>query len=124
MLHSFQNEEVIDKVTLPNVVYNLSKTVNSGITAGIEDEVATVSIDSDSVSLDTLSKVSFYCGDWGSLPSKLLNSEETLNKFESSQSEKFDLILSCETIYNTINYDKLIGTFKSCLKSDGVMYPL
>ena len=52
----------------------------------------------------------FFCGDWGSL-AKLLSEE--LGK------EKFDLILTSETIYNLENQPKLVSIFKKFLKSGG-----
>lgn len=37
--------------------------------------------------------------------------------------EKFDIILTSETIYNNRNYVKLVDVFKKFLKEGGVMYP-
>ncbi|CAG9562030.1 unnamed protein product [Danaus chrysippus] len=51
----------------------------------------------------------FYSGDWASFD-KLL------------ASEKFDIILTSETIYNQNNYEKLIKLFENRLNVNGVVY--
>lgn len=54
----------------------------------------------------------FFSGDWASLEG-LLSSEL------KEEEEKFDLILTSETIYNVDNQPKLISIFKKLLKRDG-----
>ena len=49
----------------------------------------------------------FFSGDWGSLESNILRKE--IKKEE----DKFDLILTSETIYNIENQSKLISIFKT-----------
>lgn len=98
----------------------------------------------DDATLDELKqRVQFFTGDWGSFPAVLSNSTTSnectaISSKESDTSQrscdiscvtvpeesKFDMILASETIYNTENYDKLLNIFTSCLKPDGVMYPL
>ncbi|XP_053675984.1 histidine protein methyltransferase 1 homolog [Anopheles nili] len=52
--------------------------------------------------------VRFYSGDWGSFTEKYHN--------------KYDLILTSETIYSTQNYPKLLELFDQKLEPDGVVY--
>lgn len=52
----------------------------------------------------------FYSGDW-------------LNYLlKTSDGEKFDVILTSETIYNVQNYDKIIKVLKTKMKPSGVCY--
>lgn len=55
-------------------------------------------------------KCRFYSGDWSNYISKTANDE------------KFDFILTSETIYNVQNYEKLIECIKTKLKPTGVCY--
>lgn len=52
----------------------------------------------------------FYSGDWTNYAEK------------TSDGEKFDFILTSETIYNIQNYDKIINIIKTKLKPTGVCY--
>ncbi|XP_047532968.1 histidine protein methyltransferase 1 homolog [Vanessa atalanta] len=52
----------------------------------------------------------FYSGDWASFDQLL------------EESEKFDIILTSETLYNVKNYDKLIALFQHRLKDEGIIY--
>lgn len=52
----------------------------------------------------------FYSGDWSNYASK------------TADEEKFDFILTSETIYNVNNYDKIINVLKTKLKPTGVCY--
>lgn len=62
-------------------------------------------------SISTLKgKCRFYSGDWSNYISKTTNDE------------KFDFILTSETIYNVQNYEKLIECIKTKLKPTGVCY--
>jgi len=56
----------------------------------------------------------YYSGDWASL-------EDILEKKILTEEDKFDLILSSETIYNVSNQSKLVSIFKKFLKSSGVV---
>lgn len=59
---------------------------------------------------DINSKVEFYSGDWESFNDLL----------SEDNNEKYDLILTCETIYNTENQSKLHKIFTRHLKTTGV----
>lgn len=52
----------------------------------------------------------FYSGDWSNYAEK------------THDSEKFDFILTSETIYNVQNYDKIINIIKTKLKPTGICY--
>lgn len=55
-------------------------------------------------------KCRFYSGDWSNYIEKTVDDE------------KFDFILTSETIYNVQNYDKLINCIKTKLKPTGTCY--
>ncbi|XP_045448372.1 histidine protein methyltransferase 1 homolog [Melitaea cinxia] len=57
-----------------------------------------------------IKKCKFYSGDWASF-NKLLD-----------ESEKFDIILTSETLYNPSNYNKLISLFKDRLSDNGDIF--
>lgn len=57
-----------------------------------------------------IKKCKFYSGDWASFD-KLLD-----------ESEKFDIILTSETLYNPSNYNKLISLFKHRLSNNGDIF--
>ncbi|XP_011300889.1 histidine protein methyltransferase 1 homolog [Fopius arisanus] len=57
----------------------------------------------------------FYSGDWAAF------SELFSNKYLLEE-QKYDFILSSETIYNAENHEKLYQVFKKCLKKDGIGY--
>ena len=57
-------------------------------------------------------KTRFFAGDWASF-------EEIVLPEMVREEEKFDLILTSETIYNTDNQHKLISIFKNFLKKNG-----
>ena len=59
---------------------------------------------------ENFSKCAFYSGDWDNF------------RDMTSDQEKYDIILTSETIYNPENYLKLINFFKMRLKSDGKVY--
>lgn len=52
----------------------------------------------------------FYSGDWSNYVNKTVDDE------------KFDFILTSETIYNVQNYEKIIKLLKTRLKPNGVCY--
>ncbi|EDW63849.1 histidine protein methyltransferase 1 homolog [Drosophila virilis] len=86
------NKDVLEKITIPNVLLNLNETLT------------------DDEKIDQLQKKSnFYAGDW----SYFTTLTENL--------EKYDIILTSETIYNMENQQKLLDTFKKRLKSDGIV---
>ncbi|XP_050536929.1 histidine protein methyltransferase 1 homolog [Daktulosphaira vitifoliae] len=55
--------------------------------------------------IKNVTKCKFFCGDWES--------------YNSLNEDKYDLILTSETIYNVNSYDKLIKLFKNKLKPTG-----
>uniref|UniRef100_A0A182NEC6 protein-histidine N-methyltransferase n=1 Tax=Anopheles dirus TaxID=7168 RepID=A0A182NEC6_9DIPT len=57
---------------------------------------------------DPVGAVKFYSGDWGSFTEKC--------------HDKYDLILTSETIYSTHNYAKLLELFDRKLETGGVVY--
>lgn len=57
---------------------------------------------------EDLSRCKLYHGDWSSLTNVAQN--------------KFDIILTSETIYNVANYNKLMSVFKTFLKPSGCVY--
>jgi len=86
----FQNKDVLEKITMPNVLLNYKDTLT-------DDEKINL--------LQTESN--FYAGDW----SHFADLTQDL--------EKYDVILTSETIYNIENQQKLLDTFKNRLKPDG-----
>ncbi|KAM7354465.1 histidine protein methyltransferase 1 homolog [Cochliomyia hominivorax] len=90
------NKDVLEKITLPNVILNsISPKENE------EDEET---YDIERVEENTR----FFSGDWKKW------SESTKND------EKFDIILTSETIYNPQNHQKLLNCIYDKLKPNGV----
>ncbi|XP_039501656.1 histidine protein methyltransferase 1 homolog [Drosophila santomea] len=86
------NKDVLEYITYPNILLNLEDSLS-------EDE-----------KLKFLDKsTTLYSGDW-------TNFAEL-----SRNEEKYDLILTSETIYNIENQQKLLDTFAGRLKSEGVV---
>lgn len=86
----FQNKDVLEKITMPNVLLNYKDTLK-------DDEKLNL--------LQTESN--FYAGDWSHFAEL------------TKDLEKYDIILTSETIYNIENQQKLLDTFQTRLKSDG-----
>lgn len=112
---------MIEHVTIPNVVLTLCRNHRESASP----DAPGTSLDLTAAGL--VSKASFFSGDWGSLTEVLLSGhtknavpEETR---DSRQDEKFDLILTSETIYNPECHLKLLHLLTTCLKEDGLMYP-
>jgi hypothetical protein len=59
----------------------------------------------------------FFSGDWKYFA-------DFISPENSAIKNKYDCILTSETIYNPDNHKKLLAVFKQCLMPDGVMYPL
>lgn len=57
--------------------------------------------------------VKFFSGDWAAFTELFMTNY-------ALEEDKYDVILSCETIYNSENHDKLYQVFKQCLKKDGI----
>lgn len=78
----FQNESVLQYITIPNVIANSCGTT-------IKE------------------KCQFFCGDWSNYVTR------------TTDQEKFDVILTSETIYNIENYNKIIRVLNEKLKPGG-----
>ncbi|KAI8504863.1 Histidine protein methyltransferase 1 [Branchiostoma belcheri] len=61
------------------------------------------------------SKCQFFAGDWSSVQKLLTEESESTN-------DKYDVILTSETIYNTDSYQKLHDLMKSTLAPRGTIY--
>ncbi|XP_043663032.1 histidine protein methyltransferase 1 homolog [Drosophila teissieri] len=86
------NKDVLEYITYPNILLNLEDSLS-------EDE-----------KLKFLDKsTTLYSGDWTNF-AELTRDEE-----------KYDVILTSETIYNIENQQKLLDTFAGRLKSEGVV---
>jgi predicted nicotinamide N-methyase len=90
-----QNASVIRAATIPNVMLNISQLQQDR----------------------TPPPARFFSGDWKDF-AYLISTELSANK------NKYDCILTSETIYNPDNHQKLLSVFKACLGAHGVMYPL
>ena len=55
----------------------------------------------------------FFSGDWGTLETDILQKEI------KNEDDKFDLILTSETIYNVENQTKLVSIFQNFIKQGG-----
>ncbi|XP_021940099.1 histidine protein methyltransferase 1 homolog isoform X3 [Zootermopsis nevadensis] len=88
-----ENGSVIRAVTIPNVKMNTSELQKDG----------------------TVSSSRFFAGDWKDF-ADLMSAELSENK------NRYDFILTSETIYNPNNQRKLLAIFKECLKPGGVIY--
>ena len=86
------NEDVLNEITIPNTIVNC---------------------DSHQESDESNPETKFFSGDWESLESKYLS------KLIKDDGDKFDLILTSETIYNQENQSKLVSIFSNYLKSGG-----
>jgi SAM-dependent methyltransferase len=95
VLYTLQNASVIRAVTIPNVMLNTSELQTDGIVPSSR----------------------FFAGDWKDF-ADLISAELSENR------NRYDYILTSETIYNPDNHRKLLAVFKECLKPGGVMYPL
>ncbi|XP_017075589.2 histidine protein methyltransferase 1 homolog isoform X2 [Drosophila eugracilis] len=86
------NKDVLEYITYPNILLNLEETLT------------------DDEKLEFLDKnTCLYAGDWFHFTQLTIDVE------------KYDLILTSETIYNIENQQKLLETFAGRLKSDGIV---
>ncbi|KAK7070655.1 Histidine protein methyltransferase 1, partial [Halocaridina rubra] len=99
------NEEVINYITVPNVLLNtvdfsvLEKGNNSSYDRALSELFA---------------NASFYSGDWAEFERLLSNNSKHID-----ESLKFDLILTSETIYNTECHEKLLSLITNSVKQNG-----
>ncbi|XP_033151409.1 histidine protein methyltransferase 1 homolog [Drosophila mauritiana] len=86
------NKDVLEYITYPNILLNVDDSLSEDEKLKFVDNSTTL-----------------YSGDWSHF------AELTRDV------EKYDLILTSETIYNIANQQKLLDTFAGRLKSDGVI---
>ncbi|KAJ3158861.1 Histidine protein methyltransferase 1 [Geranomyces michiganensis] len=128
------NEEVLHLVTIPNVLVNA--TVASTPVTAETHESGTTELDVDYAKLSEL-PVRFWSGDWGLLKVKKkregvtpctsrgaksdrLVLQDELKDLDSE--EKYDVILTAETIYAAESHNKLLDLIKTIIKPCGVVY--
>ncbi|KAJ3178781.1 Histidine protein methyltransferase 1 [Geranomyces variabilis] len=104
------NEEVLHLVTIPNVLINA--TVTSAPVPAETHESGTTEVDVDYAKLSEL-PVRFWSGDWGLLKNELQH---------LPNEEKYDMILTAETIYAAESHDKLLDVIKAIIKPSGIVY--
>ncbi|KAI8826245.1 uncharacterized protein EV422DRAFT_601232 [Fimicolochytrium jonesii] len=102
------NEEVLRLVTIPNVLLNIA----TELPPEDEHEGGNVEVDLDFTKLATL-PVNFWAGDWASLKDKLA---------DMSAEQKYDIILTSETIYSADSHRKLLDLIKAVIKPGGIAY--
>ncbi|XP_017107273.2 histidine protein methyltransferase 1 homolog [Drosophila bipectinata] len=86
------NKDVLEYITCANVLLNLDESLTEAEKLEYLDK-----------------KTSFYSGDWSHFTDL------------TKESEKYDVILTSETIYNIDNQQKLLDTFASRLKPGGIV---
>ncbi|KAI9091298.1 hypothetical protein DFS34DRAFT_329691 [Phlyctochytrium arcticum] len=102
------NESVLKLVTVPNVLINLI----SKIRPPQVDGSGTCEIDlSGSRPEDFVGQL--WSGDWDSLKHSLMG---------ISEADKYDVIVTSETIYSSQSHSKLVDLMQAIVKSDGVIY--
>ncbi|KAF0483238.1 S-adenosylmethionine-dependent methyltransferase [Gigaspora margarita] len=101
------NEHVLKLVTIPNILINTVLRPQS-------DNISELDILEETNCLDQLKNSRFFKGDWNGLT-------DILNLY--SNQEKYDIILSSETIYNLDSIPKLYNVIKNALKyPNGIAY--
>ncbi|CAG8776976.1 14537_t:CDS:2, partial [Cetraspora pellucida] len=101
------NEDVLKLVTIPNILINTVLRPQS-------DDILELDIVEETSCLNQLKNSRFFKGDWNEL-TDILNLH--------SNQEKYDIILSSETIYNLNSIPKLYNVIKHALKyPNGVAY--
>ncbi|KAH8412669.1 hypothetical protein KR009_004422 [Drosophila setifemur] len=86
------NKDVLEYITFPNILLNVEESLTD---------------DEKSEYLEN--KTSLYSGDWAHFA------------LQTKDVEKYDLILTSETIYNIDNQQKLLDTFADRLQTDGIV---
>ncbi|RIA96594.1 hypothetical protein C1645_815287 [Glomus cerebriforme] len=98
------NEQVLKLVTIPNILLN---TLLCPKTEDFSNGTAEIDVPECVNLLDQLKRSRFFMGDWNGLI-------DTINL--DSEQEKYDLILTSETIYNTDSLPNLYNVIKHSLK--------
>jgi SAM-dependent methyltransferase len=72
----------------------------------------------------SLDKYALLSGDWKDFASKVENCQygKGCEKLEKANFDKFDIIISADTIYNIQNYDSLYNIIKTRLKNPGICF--
>ncbi|NWW03608.1 MET18 methyltransferase, partial [Oreocharis arfaki] len=110
------NSTVIDEITLPNVVANC---INEGRRMGSGKDRKASKPPSKRPrkaegSPDMLNRCRFFSGEWSQVSQLLLSSNKPFSKY--------DIILTCETIYNPDYYSALHDTLAQLLDKNGCVY--
>ncbi|TPX63388.1 hypothetical protein SpCBS45565_g06659 [Spizellomyces sp. 'palustris'] len=101
------NEDVLRLVTIPNVLLNTTQRPSNPPTH------TSVTFDAE-LDFSALSNMPsrFWAGDWGSM-------KETLAPL--AEDEKYDIVLTSETIYASESHARLLDLIQAILKTDGVL---
>lgn len=112
------NEEVVNFITIPNVAVNLYNSTT-------EKDATSIDVHP---SQTLASRATFYSGDWAAVNELLLNQQkcesnegENITDDANDEGQKFDLILTSETIYNPSCNKKLLDLMTAHLKQDGII---
>ncbi|XP_067624861.1 histidine protein methyltransferase 1 homolog isoform X2 [Eurosta solidaginis] len=101
------NRDVLTQITIPNVLLNLAAVKSVGDVEDSTESPEYKEIQAADVEL-LEEEVEFYAGDWCKYADI------------TSNSAKFDYILTSETIYNPKNQQKLLNTIYKKLSANGV----
>lgn len=104
VLFSDLNEEVLTETTWPNIILNLN---NRSDTCNL-----------DSISIDALSHIQCYSGDWIKLSANL---NDNVNGCSYRSGSKFDLIVSAETLYSKESCMKILYMIINHLNINGIV---
>jgi hypothetical protein len=101
------NEDVLSNISIPNVLMNLnSATYQPEISNGSEFEL---DIDGILKTKKKCERIKFISGSWNDFP-----------RFNRDAADRYDLIVSSETIYNRETYPDLLAIFRTQLSFNGV----
>lgn len=103
------NSEVVENFTIPTIQKNLCEMYRTGGNSN-NDRISSNSGCSQTGSNDCLEKFEFISGDWGNIS----------EQFKRDNHDRFDLILSSETIYNMKYYNKIRDFLHEHMASDGI----
>ncbi|CAJ0628033.1 11969_t:CDS:2 [Entrophospora sp. SA101] len=105
------NEQVLKLITIPNILLN---TILRSKLKEINEKNEEIEIIKNDKLFNQLKKSRFFMGDWGDLVDVInIDSEEN----------KYDMIITSETIYNINSLPKLYNVIKNTLKRpNGVAY--
>ncbi|KAI8906569.1 hypothetical protein DFJ77DRAFT_477149 [Powellomyces hirtus] len=101
------NEEVLHLVTVPNVLINATP-----IPTDAPHSSGTIEMELDYATLLSL-PVRFWAGDWGCLRDAMR---------EMPEENKYDVVLTAETIYAAESHEKLLDLVMAIVKPGGVVF--